>query len=155
MPHPADIKAYPKLCASHYGVERKVLCQGGKNSLTWKHLFVYVVWLATMEYFEIPLLSTDKRFQFAKSLYNLFLCFVQIFFCYKNRNACERPRTKDDPWLATTLFIRCYLFFDEKYRKNIVSVPFVVRTLYRIKFIFFSNVPIKMHNDKTYWSVFY
>lgn len=76
MPHPADIKAYPKLCASHYGVERKVLCQGGKNSLTWKHLFVYVVWLATMEYFEIPLLSTDKRFQFAKSLYNLFLCFV-------------------------------------------------------------------------------
>lgn len=34
MPHPADIKAYPKLCASHYGVERKVLFQGGKNSLT-------------------------------------------------------------------------------------------------------------------------
>lgn len=48
-----------------------------------------------------------------------------------------------------------YLLFDEKYRKNIVSVPFVVRTLYRIKFIFFSNVPIKMHNDKTYWSVYY
>lgn len=75
MPHLADIKAYLKLFASHYGVERQVLCQGGKNSLTWKHLFVYVVWLTTIEYFEIPLLS-DKRFQFAKSLFSLFLCFV-------------------------------------------------------------------------------